>query len=142
MYLSRIREKREKPQKNFSEILAFKGYNVWWDAELLPGDQFVNETTQVLKSAKVAVVLWSEMAVESSFVVHEATLAEGLGIFVPTTLYGTGVPENDERAAQLYLKACDGDHAPGCNDLAVMYDAGTGIPQSDARGRAVPESKR
>src|SRR6185503_14940843 len=36
--------------------------------------------------------------------------------------------DGDRRALELYRRACDGGHADGCNDLAMMIAAGRGEP--------------
>lgn len=71
--------KREQKDiaKTLAELLVFKGYTVWWDADLLPGDKFIEEINEVISTAKASIVLWADIAIESSFVVHEATLAHG-----------------------------------------------------------------
>lgn len=69
-----ISYKRE--DRAVAERLALKftqrGYAVWWDASLLAGDAFVDEINKRLDQARLAVVLWSEGALESRWVKAEA----------------------------------------------------------------------
>ena len=44
---------------------------------------------------------------------------------------GTGVTQDDFKAAVLFRKACDGQNADGCFNLGLMYQNGTGVRQSD-----------
>ncbi len=37
---------------------------------------------------------------------------------------GKGVPRDDERAARLFRKACDGDLNTACSNLGVLYASG------------------
>ena len=41
--------------------------------------------------------------------------------------YGNGVEKNQQKAAQLYKKACDGGNMRGCRNLGVMYEEGDGV---------------
>ena len=43
---------------------------------------------------------------------------------------GEGVKEDNSRAAELFRKACDGDNALGCANLAALYEDGEGVEQS------------
>ena len=36
--------------------------------------------------------------------------------------HGKGVQKDAAKAASLYQKACEGDHARGCSDLAYLYN--------------------
>jgi TPR repeat protein len=44
-----------------------------------------------------------------------------------------------ERAAELFAEACDQDHARGCSELAVLYEAGRGVAQDDRRAKQLRE---
>ena len=43
---------------------------------------------------------------------------------------GTGVTQDDFKAAVLFRKACDGQEAMGCFNLGRMYAEGNGVRQS------------
>jgi TPR repeat protein len=42
--------------------------------------------------------------------------------------FARGVPKDSARAARFYERACDLQWAPGCYNLAIMYERGTGVP--------------
>lgn len=48
--------------------------------------------------------------------------------------FARGVAKDDAKAARFYERACDLRWAPGCYNLAIMYERGTGVVQD--RGRA------
>lgn len=85
IFISYKREEREKARA-VAEAFAVRGYSVWWDVDLLPGDQFGDEIQAVIEHAKAAVVLWSKSAVGSNFVRDEARRAAGREILVPVRL--------------------------------------------------------
>jgi TPR repeat protein len=45
---------------------------------------------------------------------------------------GTGIKQDDMRAANLYRKACDEGDAKGCINLGVVYQVGRGVKPDDA----------
>jgi serine/threonine protein kinase len=54
-------------------------------------------------------------------------------------LNGTGVPQDEVRAAGLFQRACDGGHLLGCAQLGVMYKNGTGVLNDDRKAFALFE---
>jgi hypothetical protein len=99
VFISYKREEREKA-KALAEAIVKRGYSVWWDVDLLPGDRFAKEIDAVIAKAKAAIVLWSKAAVESDWVIAEATEAKKRKILVPATIEAVEPP--------LYFRA---DHA-------------------------------
>ncbi len=85
VFISYKREERAIA-KALAEALTRKGYAVWWDVNLLSGDQFAKEIEAVLRKAKAAVVLWSKKSITSHWVLEEAELARQLGIIVPVLI--------------------------------------------------------
>jgi hypothetical protein len=74
VFISYAREDRAMA----SELAAFlegKGFDVWWDAELLGSDDFHDVIQAALSRAKAAIVLWSKNSVKSRFVRDEARFA-------------------------------------------------------------------
>jgi len=52
---------------------------------------------------------------------------------------GKGTPKDYARAAQLYLKACDGHLAAGCGAYADFLVRGVGVPVDRERGMRLLE---
>jgi hypothetical protein len=52
------------------------GFSVWWDEKLQTGQKWDEEIDEALRKAEAAVVLWSEAAVRSDWVKHEASVAK------------------------------------------------------------------
>ena len=40
---------------------------------------------------------------------------------------GNGVEKNEQKAVELYKKACDGGEVHGCSNLGTMYANGNGV---------------
>lgn len=62
------------------------GYTVWWDSELLPHDQYGQMIERQLEAAKCVIVLWSDAARESRWVLSEANRALGEGKLIQGNL--------------------------------------------------------
>ena len=78
--------------KALAEALALRGYSVWWDIDLMPGDRFADEILAVIKRARATIVLWSAASVTSGFVRAEATAADGLERLIPARLDDCELP--------------------------------------------------
>lgn len=46
---------------------------------------------------------------------------------------GEGVPQDYDRAAQLYERACNGGRSDACAHLAMMYDIGLAVDENPRR---------
>ena len=62
------------------------GISVWYDFDLVSGDDFRRVIRTVIDQAAVCVVLWSSKSVDSKFVVDEASYAERLNKLVPALI--------------------------------------------------------
>jgi len=65
-----------------AEALGARGWNVWWDPGIAPGEEFRDRILEELQAARCAVVLWSSAAVKSGFVLDEAERARHRGVLV------------------------------------------------------------
>lgn len=91
-----------------AEIFATRGYDVWWDVELLPGQRFADEINAVLSNAKAAIVLWTPKAVKSHWVKSEASIALNRDILVPARLESVELPAPFNTIHTCDLSAWDG----------------------------------
>jgi adenylate cyclase len=60
-----------------------KGWSVWWDPEISPGQQFDDQIDTELVAAKAVLVVWTPVSVVSRWVRGEARDAAERGILVP-----------------------------------------------------------
>lgn len=74
IFLSYKREEKDIAQQLY-EALAGKGYKVWWDVDLLPGDNFIDSIEKIIDESKLTITLWSNLSVKSKYVRSESRRA-------------------------------------------------------------------
>jgi len=77
--------------------LQARGFDVWWDRELVGGGAFHSQLAEKLDAARAVVVIWSEHAARSDWVVGEARRALEAGKLVATRLPGVRFNQIPER---------------------------------------------
>jgi hypothetical protein len=68
------------------ELAAFlkeQGHSVWWDRELVGGQQFATVIAQALARSKVAIVIWTLSSIDSDWVIDEADAARKAKKLIP-----------------------------------------------------------
>ncbi len=73
-------------------ILANRGWNVWWDRELLAGSSFDEVIEHELDEAAAVIVLWSPRSLKSDWVRAEAASAVERDVLIPIIIGGSRVP--------------------------------------------------
>ncbi len=91
VFISYKREERDKAEI-IAKALSQRGYNVWWDVDLLPGEKFAQEIREIIRNTKTAIVLWSKKAVTSPYVIDEATISRKRGILIPVRIEDCEIP--------------------------------------------------
>ncbi len=69
-----------------------KGWTVWWDPEIAPGQEFDRQIAAELKIAAAVVVVWTPNSVESRWVRGEAREGAERGILVPVRFERADLP--------------------------------------------------
>ena len=82
-------------------VAAFEtaGWSVWWDPEIVPGEEFDTLISRELAAARALVVVWSPASVESRWVRGEARDAADRGVLFPVR-FDNAKPPIDFRAVQ------------------------------------------
>ncbi|RYE86980.1 MAG: toll/interleukin-1 receptor domain-containing protein [Hyphomicrobiales bacterium] len=94
VFLSYKREERDVAEA-LAKFLITRGYDVWWDAALLAGEDFARIVHAELTQARAVVVLWSKQARNSYWVRAEAKLALEHGTLINAVIDGMafeGIP--------------------------------------------------
>lgn len=91
IFISYKREDRQHAER-IARALTSHGLAVWWDANMLPGEEYRRRTMEVLRSCKAAIVVWSKEAGTSGWVLDEAQLAKDRGVLVPVVVDGHAAP--------------------------------------------------
>jgi len=68
------------------------GVDVWWDHDLLGGDDYRRRISDILTRVRAAIVIWSRRSVESQWVISEAAAARERKVLVPVTIDGQELP--------------------------------------------------
>jgi len=97
--------------KVLAETLVRRGWSVWWDRTIPPGQEYDKVIENALDSAKCVVVLWSTTSVASSWVKTEAAEAMRRKILVPALIDHLTIPLEFRR-----LQAADLSHWRGDPD--------------------------
>jgi adenylate cyclase len=82
-------------------VAAFQtaGWSVWWDPEIVPGEEFDTLISRELAAARALVVVWSPASVDSRWVRGEARDAADRGVLFPVR-FDNAKPPIDFRAVQ------------------------------------------
>ena len=95
------------------EALVKEGFNVWWDEDLQCGQAWAEELDKAVLNAACIVVLWSERAVASQWVCHEASQAITRDVYVPCRIELVQLDSPYDRRYAIDLIGWDGDHEHG-----------------------------
>src|SRR5659263_75906 len=91
IFLSYKREEKSIAQI-FAGLLELKGFSVWWDPDIYPGERFHDIIQAELDLANCVVVLWSKRSVASKWVKAEATNGDDKNILVPVLIENVRIP--------------------------------------------------
>src|SRR6185437_8178161 len=69
-----------------------KGWSVWWDPEITPGQEFDDQIEAEIGAAKAVLVVWTPVSVASRWVRGEAREAAERGILVPVRFEQARLP--------------------------------------------------
>ncbi len=91
IFISYAREDRPFAAK-VAKALTERGFKVWWDWELIGGDNYRFRIREVIGEAKKTIVLWSKRSTVSAFVVDEASEAKKFAKLIPVSIDGSPPP--------------------------------------------------
>jgi WD40 repeat protein len=60
-----------------------RGYTVWWDKDLTPGESFNDVIKTELGNARAVIVIWTPTSIQSAWVISEATRALKRKVLIP-----------------------------------------------------------
>lgn len=90
------------------------GFNVWWDKDLLAGDNFYTEIEGMLDKAGCVVTVWSENSVKSEWVLPESKRGISRKAWVPVMYQPTSIPLAFDTRHHADLQAWRGDVNEEC----------------------------
>ncbi len=107
--------------KVLAETLVRRGWSVWWDRTIPPGQEYDKVIENALDSAKCVAVLWSTASAASSWVKTEAAEAMRRKILVPALLDQVTIPLEFRRLQAADLSHWRGD--PSHPELEKFFDS-------------------
>jgi adenylate cyclase len=91
VFVSYARTDRARVAPLVAAIVA-KGWSVWWDPEITPGQEFDDQIDAEIDAAKAVMVVWTPTSVASRWVRGEAREAADRGILVPVRFDNARLP--------------------------------------------------
>ncbi len=91
VFISYSRADRAQAEQ-IAHALEGRGFDVWWDPDLLPGEQYSKIIADVLAKAKAVIVLWSKNSAVSNWVLDEAQIGAQRGALIPILIDNVEVP--------------------------------------------------
>lgn len=131
VFLSYAREDRERAVW-LVDALERSGLAVWWDRDLVTGQNWQRELESAVRQARCVVVLWGGHSVASDYVREEASLAREEGKLVPALLDDVEIPMPFRLIQTADLKSWRGeeDHE-GLSQLVSGVRARCGEPRGE-----------
>ena len=77
---------------NLAQALKANNYRVWWDQDLVGGQNFHKDISQMLDNSRCVVVVWSENSIKSTWVQGEADQASLRDVLIPVTYQPARIP--------------------------------------------------
>ncbi|MBK9304546.1 MAG: toll/interleukin-1 receptor domain-containing protein [bacterium] len=105
-----------KTAARIAEGLISHGLKVWWDRDLLPGEEFTDRIEELLDASACVAVLWSAHSIKSRFVRNESEHAAQRDKLVPALIEAVEIPFHVRNIHTLDLINWKGDP----NDAAFL----------------------
>ncbi len=117
VFISYKREEVELADRIRNALVA-AGFSVWWDADIQCGQAWNEVLDDAVKQAGCVVVLWSKKAMESRWVMHEASRAMDREVYAPVRIELCPIESPYDRLQATDIVEWDGStRHPGVDDL-------------------------
>lgn len=118
-----------------ADALSKKGWSVWWDPTIAPGQTWAQVIEEQIKAAKCVVVLWTETSVSSRWVRKEARFGLNRDILIPALIDDVELPFEFEDVEAARLTGWNGEPHPEFTLLTKQVMALAGAPQAPATAK-------
>jgi hypothetical protein len=119
-----------QPTRDLARDLEERGFTVWWDTELLAGDEFHEKIKEEITAAKIVIVIWSPASIKSSWVQAEATLASG-----QNKLLTVCTSDIDVREVPLPFNMLQTEKIANREKIVAAFAARGLLPRDEARAK-------
>ena len=111
--------------KKIASLLERKGWSVWWDRQIPPGQKYDTVIETEIQNAGCVLVVWTERSIKSEWVKNEASEAAAKEKMVPMVLEDVTLPLAFRRieCAMLIDWGGEEDHP----ELEILYSSITNI---------------
>lgn len=116
VFISYVREDRPFAERLASQLHR-AGFNVWWDRQLLGGDDITSVIDEKISEARAIVVLWSEASSASTWVRSEASAGHALSKLVPVQIDDAPLPRPFDQLHTLDLAGWQGGWNASISEL-------------------------
>ena len=120
IFISYASEDRAIAQ-NLARALGTRGWSVWWDRRILPGQSFHRVIQAEIGCARCMLVLWSSASVESDWTMDEAAVGKQRGVLVPALIERVQIPLGFQSIQAADLVGWRGDEQ--AEGFAALTDA-------------------
>jgi TIR domain len=86
IFVSYAHQDRDWVERFAESLRAAGGFDVWWDHNILPGEQFDDAIQQAMDGTRCVVVVWSKASIASRWVRTEAREAARREMLVPVMI--------------------------------------------------------
>ncbi len=101
--------RKDKPWvKTLAATLVAEGYDVWWDPEILPGQDYETVIKEALETTKCVLTVWSKDSINSTWVKAESNKGLARNVFVPVLYHDVMPPMQFEHIQAANLKSWKG----------------------------------
>lgn len=91
VFISYARDDRARVEQ-LAKALEQRGFSVWWDPELLPGETYAQKIQTVLGTVKAVIVVWSKTSAARPWVLDEAAVGRDRGVLIPVLIDSVEAP--------------------------------------------------
>ena len=117
IFVSYARDDRPWVEK-LASALSEQGWSIWWDRDLMTGEDFGLVIDRELSTARCVIAVWSTHASHSPWVRDEASRALQRGVLVPLRRDGAPIPLGFGQIHTADLSAWNG--TTSCDSLATL----------------------
>ncbi|MEM8920704.1 MAG: toll/interleukin-1 receptor domain-containing protein, partial [Pseudomonadota bacterium] len=116
VFISYARDNRDKAAM-LADLITKQGYDVWWDRDLIAGDNYSDVIEETLDTATAVIVLWSGVSRKSHWVRDEAAVGRDRNRLLPIIIDANTPPLGFRQVHTLDMKDWTGGEHHELEDL-------------------------
>ena len=116
VFISYSHENKEAARV-LADVISSKGFDVWWDRDLIAGDDYTTVIESVLDQASAVIVIWSAASRKSYWVRDEAAVGRDRNRLLPVTIDDNPPPLGFRQIHTVALRGWDGKDESWLEDI-------------------------